>query len=203
MTSQVEICNMALSHLGVGKAIANLTTEKSQEAAACNLFFDTVRDAVLGDFAWPFATKFVTLELIEEFTDSTAEWGFSYRYPVDCIKFRRILSGSRNDSRQTRVPFRLVEDESGTLIYTDKEDAEGEYTVRQEDYSRFSADFTLAMSVRLAINIAPRLTKGDPFKIKKDLMVQYQGEITPAEASATNEEQPEERPESEFISSRR
>src|SRR5665648_440114 len=97
MSSATEICNMALGHLASGKEIANLETERSAEAIACRRFFDSARDAVLRDFSWPFATKIKALSLIEE--DPNSEWAYSYRYPTDCLNFRRILSGTRTDTR--------------------------------------------------------------------------------------------------------
>src|SRR5688572_11149621 len=111
MASETEIANLALSHLGVGKEIANLETERSQEAVACRRFYDTARDATLRDFSWPFATKIAVLGLIE--ADPNDEWDYSYRYPSDCLQLRRILSGVRNDTRDSRVPFKLAHDDSG------------------------------------------------------------------------------------------
>jgi hypothetical protein len=199
-SSETEIANMALSHLGIGKEIQNIETESSQEAKACRRFFDTARDAVLRDFPWPFATKLVDLGLVEE--DPNDEWGFSYRYPSDAIALRRILSGIRNDTLASRVPYKVGQDSQGLLIFTDAEDAQMEYTVREEAVERFSPDFILALSMRLAVYVAPRLTGGDPFKIGQRAMSLYMAEIGLAQASATGEEQPEQQPDSEFITGR-
>lgn len=198
--TEVEICNLALSHLGIGKEIANLATERSQEANACRAFFNVCRDETLNDADWPFATKFIDLGLVEE--DPTDEWGFSYRYPSDCVKFRRIISGSRNDTRDTRVPYKIGKDSDGRLIYVDKEDAAAEYTERVEDPLFFSADFVIALSFKLAGYIAPRVTAGDPFKLRQQAMELYVYEISKAQANAFNEQQDERVPESEFINAR-
>ena len=198
--SEIAICNLALSHLGVGKEIANLETETSQEAAACRRFFATARDNTLRDYPWPFATKIASLALIE--TEPNDEWGYSYRYPTDCVRLRRILSGNRNDNRQTRVPYKIAQDTSGELLYTDMENAEVEYTVRETDPSRYPSDFAMAFSLRLALYIAPRLTKGDPFKLGDRALSLHEFEIKKAMASAHIEEQSEEEPDSEFIRGR-
>src|SRR5438046_2758921 len=95
LSSTTEIANMAISLIGIAKEIANLDSENSAEAKACRRFFANVRDTVLGDFPWPFATKFATLSLVQ--TDPNDDWGFSYNYPSDALKIRRILSGIRND----------------------------------------------------------------------------------------------------------
>src|SRR4051812_32897245 len=98
--TDVGICNMALGHLAVGKAIGALT-EASQEARACLRFYEQARDEVLRDFPWPFATTVEALALVA--VQPTTEWGYSYRYPLNCLALRRIPSGVRNDTRGTTV----------------------------------------------------------------------------------------------------
>jgi hypothetical protein len=198
--SKVEVCNMALSHLGIGKTIGNLDTEKSQEAISCRLFFDRAMNATLRDCEWSFATKTVTLSLVEE--DPTDEWAFSYRYPSDCKYFRRILSGIRNDSRQTKVSYRVVSDTVGQLIYTDEEDAIAEYTKKIETVANWPDDFVLALSARIAVYISPRLTAGDPFKMGDRALRLYLSEIGLAQAATFNEQQEEEAPDAESVRAR-
>lgn len=200
MSSNVEICNLALSHLGVGTEISDLTTERSAEALACRRYFDHVRDLVFRAFPWTFATKTVALALVEE--DPNEEWGFSYRYPSDCLMFRRIQSGIRTDTNDTRVPLKIGRDDAGKLIFTDKAEAIAEYTVLEEDPERYPPDFVSAFSFLLASHIAPRMTGGDPFKRGEQAMANYKGAIEEAKSNAANEEQPDREPESEFIRGR-
>lgn len=200
MASETEIANLALSHLGIGKEIAVLETEKSEEAAACRRFYTILRDASLRDFPWPFCTRIIAVGLVE--ADPNDEWAYSYRYPANCMKIRRILSGTRNDNRQTRVPYKITQDDDGILIFTDKEDAEVEYTVKETNPERFSPDFITFLSLRLAAMVAPRLTRGDPFKMGERALRLYEYEVSKARATAVNEQQDEENPTSEFISGR-
>ena len=72
MATETQISNIAISHLGIGLEIQNLETENSAEAKACRRFYETSRDAVLGDFEWPFATKIIELNLVEE--GPNTEW---------------------------------------------------------------------------------------------------------------------------------
>lgn len=197
MASSTEICNLALSHIGIAKPIANLDTEQSQEASTCRVFYTTVRDVVLRDYRWPFATKIASLNLVG--TDPNSEWAYSYRYPTDCIMFRRVLSGQRNDTPDTRIEYRIGKDDAGKLIFCDIEEAECEYTVKVTDTQFFTPDFILALSYRLAYYIAPRLTAGDPFKLGDAALKMYQIEVGRAISSAFNEEQPGPIPESELI----
>lgn len=200
MASTTSIANMALSHLGSGKEIANLDSERSQEAEACRRFYDTALEATLRDYPWPFATKIATLGLVEE--DPNEEWAYSYRYPSDALKIRRILSGNRNDNRQSRIPMKISWDDDGQLLFCDVEDAEVEYTFLNEDTGHYPPDFVLALSWRLSFYIAPRVTGGDPFKLQERMYVLYTAEMTMAKANAVNEQQDEEPAESEFIRAR-
>ena len=200
MGSNTDIANQALGHLGIGKEIGILDTEKSAEARAVRRFFDDARDRTLRDVSWPFATRFELLALIEK--DPTDEWNFSYRYPTTAWFFRRILSGNRNDNRDSLVAHKIVSDNKGKLIFTDKEDACAEFTVKITDPEKFDPDFKLALSWLIAHYIAPTLTAGDPFNQAQRAQSNYFVEITRAAASAANEEQPDQDPQSEFIRAR-
>lgn len=200
MSSETEIANLALAHIGVEKAIANLETEKSAEAEVLRVFYDQTRDQVLRDAPWPFATKILTLALVEE--QPNDEWRFSYRYPSDTIFIRRILSGIRNDNRQTLVPYRIRRDDNGLLIHTDQQEADVEYTFRDDDPLRYPADFVDALSLLLARKIIPRLSAGDPHENGPRIRREYLAMIDKARAAAKDEEQLDETPESQFIRER-
>ena len=199
-SSDTELCNLALSHIGTAKTISNLETDKDIEAKVCRLFIEVAREATLRDFAWTFATNIATLNLVE--SDPTTTWLYSYRYPSDCLMVRRIFSGVENDTRQSRSVYKVLRDASGLLIYSNKEDAILEYTFKEDDPTRYPADFELAFSYRLAALMANRLTKGDPFKMKAEMISLYEAEISRAKASGADEEQRPENPESEFIRAR-
>jgi len=196
MSSKTVISNLAISNLGVGKEIQDFDTDPSEEAQACRRYYDITLESTLRAFPWPFATKTVDLALIEE--NPTTEWAYSYRYPSDCLWAKRMLSGVRNDSRQTRSPYRILKDVSGKIIYTDEQFAKLEYTQRVEDPTYYSSDFILAFAFRLAAYVAPRLSKGDPFGMRQSNIGLYEAEISSAKAAALNEQQDEELPNSEF-----
>lgn len=200
MASQVEIINLALSHIGVGKEISSLETERSEEAAAGRRFYDICRDVVLEAAEWPFTRKIATIALVQ--AEPNTEWAYSYRYPTDCLHIRRVLSGLRNDTRQSRAPYLLAQDSSGTLIYTDEDDAQMEYTAKSDNPQFYPSDFVMAFSLYLAVYIAPRLTAGDQFKLGQRAMKLYEYEIGKAKARAYNEEQEETEPDSELMRER-
>jgi hypothetical protein len=194
--TKTKICNLALSHLGSSKTIANYETERSAEANACREYFDTAVEEVLQGFHWPFATKIAELGLIEE--NPNSEWGYSYQYPSDCLDIRRILSGTRDDSKDTEVKFKIYGNNTGKVIYTDKEDAEAEYTMSISDPARWPADFGMAVSFLLAAYIAARVTGGDPFKKGVQAFQMFQMKMPKVQARQSNEQKYEREPVSEF-----
>ncbi len=195
--SEAQICNMALAHVGHTQFIANLETEQSNEANVCGLFYEQARDFVLEDYPWPFATRYATLNLIEE--DPNNDWDYSYRYPSDCVFVRRLVTALGRENT-TPPPFKTGSDDSGRLIYTDEEDAVAEYTKKIEDPAMFPALFGEAVSWYLSGLICPGLAKD-----RKQAVACFQMyEITKGRAQATagNEQQQTTEPESEFIRAR-
>ena len=194
--TKTKISNLALSHLGSSKTIANFETERSAEANACREYFDTCIEEVLQGAHWPFASKIAALALIT--AEPNAEWDYSYQYPPDCLNIRRILSGIRNDDKDTEVKYRIFGDNEGREIHTDKQDAEAEYTVKITDPARFPADFAMAVSFLLAAYIAARITGGDPFKKGPQAYNMFLSKMPKAEARQANEQKYERDPISEF-----
>jgi hypothetical protein len=223
-----NICNLALARLGITKLIANLQCERSVEANVCRQFYAITITQVLEDYWWTFATKFATLPLVQR--HPTREWRFAYGYPADCLKVRRILSHRRTDTRQSRVPFKVVSnpnDTSSNLIYTDWGiqcgewfgsgpcpspspfqgpgpwfAAEIEYTFQNPNSSAYTVDFIMSAALRLAANIGPLITAGDPFQIVNKCMALYQSELAKAQDNSAQEEQVDREPEAEWIRDR-
>lgn len=46
---------------------------------------------MLQDFPWPFATRYASLQ---DIGSPVPPWGYRYRYPLDCLQARRVLSQS-------------------------------------------------------------------------------------------------------------
>lgn len=105
MTSETTICNFALSQVGTRSTIASLT-EDSNEARACNLWFDQTRDDMLQQAFWNFARKTATLSLLKQSPGTPGfvgpasatwsnvypapPWQYQYAYPSDCLQVRYL-----------------------------------------------------------------------------------------------------------------
>lgn len=199
MATVTQICNLALGHLGASKTVANADTEQSAEANTFRRFYETVRDATLKDFNWPFARTYAALGLIS--TDPTDEWGYAYQYPSDCINMQRIVSGNRNETADARIKFVIARINGARAILTDQPDAQAQYTARVTDPQEYTPDFVMALSLHMAFIMGPHLAKSDE-KMLQSAERKYVNYISVAKAQALNEEQPDSLPEASWIAGR-
>lgn len=195
MSSDAEICNLALAGIGIGQEISALS-ESSQEAVKCDLFFATCRERILVDFDWPFARQYYTLGLVEE--DPNTDWSYSYRYPAACLRARSIVGATRKDT--SRIPFSLGSDDSGKLIYTDEPEAVLRVTVAITNAELFDPLFVSAFAWLLGSKIAPGLARDS--KIAAEAYRMYLADIASARADAQNEGGQDEAPDAESIRAR-
>ncbi|WP_031479366.1 hypothetical protein [Maridesulfovibrio frigidus] len=140
--SEVKICNLALRKLGA-RLIESLS-DSSQEAVTCNLFYEQVRDAVLRDHPWNFAARRARLAKLVE--GPAFGFLFQYQVPVDCLHLRQL--NSPDDEF-------VVE---GDKILTNFDGASVVYTCRVTNPVLFDSSFIMALSARLAAEMADDIT---------------------------------------------
>ena len=222
--TSTQIANLAIAHCGVSKPIANLELERSVEAQMCRTFYDLARQMALREFPWSFATKQVAPALIA--TQPTPEWLYAYQYPSDALKITRFMSWRlNNDTKQSRIPYRVMQPVSPTLstltpqptsygettgewLYTNWPGTNValptilEYIFDNQNVSQWTPDFVMAFSYALASMIVTTLTSGNPQQQQQAIVQMYQATINKASASVLNEEQRPEDPDSEFIRAR-
>lgn len=156
MTSQVAIANLALSHLGNRARVASIAPpDGSVEADLCSTFFPLARDELLELGDWSFARKRETLAELPA-VDSEL-WTYAYALPSDCLRPRRIISGSTTLAEEDSAVF-VVE---GDTIFTDKQNARLVYTRYVTDVSRFPPSVVVAFSYLLAAHLAGPIIKND------------------------------------------
>ena len=198
MSSDIEICNLALSRVAVTQAIASFT-ERSKEAEQCRVFYSHLRELVLREFPWPFAESIVALASLGS---PAPGWAFRYRYPADCLKIRNIVQPGfrRALSSDMEIPYQIGYDAGGRVIHTDQPEAVCRFTFKVEDSTFFDPQFAEALAWRLAMDLAlPLASKPD---LQQFAAQQYQMALTLAEGSAFQESQSDPEPESEFVTVR-
>jgi hypothetical protein len=198
MSSDVEICNIALSRVAFTQPIASFT-ERSKPAEQCRTFYAPMRELVLQAFPWPFAESIVALA---DLGSPAPGWAYRYRYPADCLSVREIVQPGwrRALSSDQQIPFKIGYDAGGRVIHTDQPEASCRFTFKVEDSTLFDAQFADALAWRLAMELAlPVSSKPD---LQQFAAQQYQMALTIAEGSAFEESQDDPEPESEFITVR-
>jgi hypothetical protein len=154
MASEVQICNLALSHLGNRGRIASISpTDGSAESDYCASFFSLVRNELLEAADWNFARKRVALALVASVSDA---WAYSYALPSDCMVPRRILTDGATSKENDSAAFAI----EGLALLTDKQNAVLVYTRPIVDAGLFSPSFVTAMSYLLASYLAGPIIKG-------------------------------------------
>jgi len=159
MSSVVEICNLALSHLGDSATIASIDPpEGSAQAEHCGRFYPIARDSLLEMHPWNFATRRVSLAALDV---ETWAWTYAYAAPVSCLKVLSILpyqSGSDDETQQ----YETEAAEDGTIIIrTNVEAATCRYTARVTDTTRMPPLFVDALSRLLASYMSGPVVKGE------------------------------------------
>lgn len=194
MSSEVAICNIALSRIGA-YPIANFT-DASKEARECNTLYTYIRDSVLRDHKWSFATK---RTILAELNETCSGYDYVYAYPSDCLVAHEIyndtgdLSGVAYDyTTDTYYPTGKIEFEvasSSTLtnkiILSNKEAAELIYTARITDTNMYDTIFIDAFAYRLAAELA--ITIKGSGQLTQSLYQLYMNRIGQAKAVSANE----------------
>ncbi len=155
MASVISICNKGLRYLG-GEEILSLDQE-SRGARLCSQYYAEVRDELLEEHHWCFATRQVSLARLPE--SPLFGFGKAYQLPTDCLYVRRL----RGDA-----PFEVVE---RRVLHTDAAPAEAVVTVRVIDPARYPALFVETLARKLAAELAVPLMNSS--RLEESMLQKY------------------------------
>lgn len=183
MPSVVDICNLALAHLGDDATVASIDPpEGSSQAEHCARFYPIARDTLLQSHNWSFASKRILLSSV---TNPYTMWKYAYAVPGDMMVAVAILPPDAEDDYAIRPypadrtgwgwltppmtgagtyvpqPYSIETDASGSkVIYTNQETALLRYQALVTDPTRFDPLFAVALSWHLASFLAGPVVKG-------------------------------------------
>lgn len=185
MASVVDICNLALAHLGDAATVASIDPpEGSAQAEHCQRFYPIARDSLLELHSWNFAATRASLALL---TNTMPEWTYIYAAPNDMLQAIAVLPPEASDDYSARImptdaygyttiqnlpfnwagtyspqPFAMETLANGTqIICTDQQNATLRYTRLVTDTTQFTPLFVMTLSWHLASMLAGPILKGD------------------------------------------
>lgn len=166
MASEVDICNLALSHLGDDANVISIhPPDQSVQAQLCSSLYPMARNALFDEHNWSFTTKRVTLA---ELTPETLEYEYCYAAPSDLLNIialrnafqqRASIDGTASAMRDE---YSMEVNSAGLqVIYCHFANAELIYNANAVDPGKFPPLFVNALGWLLASYLAGPLLKGD------------------------------------------
>jgi len=195
MSSPVDICNMALSELGITRFISSIDpSDGSLEADVCAIHYPAARDHFLREFPFRWSTSRISLALIG--SDLVTNWGYVYAYPSDCLRILELVTtATRTPTLSQSIPYEIGNYLGSKVIFTDMALAEVVYTVRVTDTTMFDPMCVTALVNLLASRCAmPLATNGG---LANNLLQAYYALANQAWAADRNESNPGPQPMSE------
>ncbi len=152
MANAVDICNLALSHIGSDAVVTAISPpDGSVEAGYCARFYPLARKVMLSATNWSFATKRVALA---EVTNPSSIWLYAYAQPADCLKPVHIFKAGADE--EDSAEFEV----ENSIILTNEPDAVMKYTRDVTDTTKYIEPFVSALSWMLASYLAGPILKG-------------------------------------------
>lgn len=182
--TDVDICNLALGI--IGDSWVQSRTERSREAAACDVFYDQALGETLEAFDWPFARSYAQ-GVSPAGIDIVPGYSYAYVVPSGALVVRGI---ARSMKSEVSPEFTLssVEAPGGDplqIIHTDKAGGIIVYTRRETHVPAFPPLFVAAVAAKLAHYIAMPLTKSK--EKRDDAEKKFERMIEQAAVSAGNQ----------------
>lgn len=186
MASEVDIVNLALSHLGEDATVSSIDPpEGSAEAEHAAMFYPQARDALLEMHEWRFSTKRVLLALT---ASNSFEWAYAYALPVNMLRALAVLPETASAEDDGEGFDQQLDADDVQIILTNCETASLKYTARVTDPTRFPPLFVETLAWLLAAHLAGPLIKGDQGRtVAKGCMQMFAAFLTQAKVSDANQ----------------
>lgn len=191
MASDVQLCNMALSHIGSDARVTSIAPpDGSVEAGHCATFYDLARTELLEPGSWNFSLKRQSLAQV---TNTSDVWAYAYAKPATCLRALRVLRPSPGMTVFTQDSVALQADDrdgadfdvEGDVIYSNEPSAVLLFVRDITDTSKFTPSFNASLSYLLASYLAGPIIKGNEGVRVGDAMRQRAMSLADVSATAS------------------
>jgi len=175
-SSKIHICNVALAALGA-ESIRSFD-ENNKRARMCDVFYESMKEYMLGRFDWPFARGYKKLQPLDQDSIDVPPGMTAWAVPSDCAVVRDLMPPGSADRWSV----------SGNILYCQKGVSDNvyiTYTRLDADVGMFSGTFALALSYGIASRICAVITQDK--KLGATLETQFQTELYNAMEVGANE----------------
>lgn len=185
MSSEVDICNLALAHLGdEAQVLAIKPPDGSVQSKHCGRFYPIARDQLLESHPWSFATKRASLAAN---ADSVEPWAFAYALPSKCLRALAVLLPSQCDDEDGEDFIIEIDADGAKVLYTNAEQATLRYIEQIDDTTKYTPGFVGALSRLLASYLAGPILKGvTGMKVSQEHLRLFLLEAVTARAADSN-----------------
>lgn len=200
MANEVDICNIALAHVGDAATVSSINPpEGSVQADQCAIFYPIARDMILELHTWGFAKRKAVLA---QLTNDSDQWAYAYALPSDFHYAVSVLSSSSTgdynayyyspepcdpyatscadlsivSAGTSPQPYTIELNSSGArVLYTNQEGALLRYQAKVTDTTKLSALCVNSISWALASMLAGPIIKGEQGSVKADACMKMAG----------------------------
>ena len=159
MASVIDICNLALGHLGDDASVSSISPpEGSAQAEHCARFYPIARDAILELHDWKFATRRVALTQLDI---ASWEWAGAFAAPNNMLRILAVLPREAASDAGSEDFETASSDDGALIVLTNTASPSARCTFRVTDTTRYPPLFVDALSRLLASYLAGPIIKGD------------------------------------------
>ena len=187
MASDIDICNLALGHLGDEANVQAISPpDGTTQAQHCARFYTIARDATLEMHAWGFATKRAALAQLT--IPTTTAWKYQYALPSDLIKPLSVYPADADyadgiGDDDNKQPYQR----EGNLLLTNTPNAMLRYVSRITDPTLFTPLFVDTFGFKLAARLAGPIIKGTTgMNVAKEMDAMADKQLAHATANDAN-----------------
>lgn len=162
MTSVVDLCNLALSHIGDRATLTSIDPpEGSAQAEHCARFWPIARDEMLSMADWGFASQSTALAV--QSSEDNPKWSYAFALPADFLVAREAILAS--DQETTLYPgsphFEIASNGlNQPVLYCNSDAVYLRYTRRAADPSIYPGKVVIGAAYLLASYLAGAIVKG-------------------------------------------